>query len=151
MNISERNNISGSLVSIRNRNTYHLPRITHHLKFLVALVFLALAASVWGEIVVLQVAGTGIIVKTVPPSAKVYVDGAERGLTPLKLPKLRPGIHSLRIKKDYHEEFSRQIMVPADGCLEISVDLMPVVRASQPVYHPIETKTEIETIGDATN
>ncbi|GHV82892.1 hypothetical protein AGMMS50212_02320 [Spirochaetia bacterium] len=77
----------------------------------------------WGETTITQVAGSGILIKTIPPSAKVYIDGVERGYSPLSLSDVIPGIHKIKLTKDYYNNYEKEIVMQRDSRLEVSVDL----------------------------
>jgi hypothetical protein len=47
-----------------------------------------------------EVEGTGLYIETTPSKARVYIDGIERGLTPLTLGYLTRGEYYIRISKD---------------------------------------------------
>ncbi|GHT48920.1 hypothetical protein FACS1894102_2800 [Spirochaetia bacterium] len=96
--------------------------------FLVFLVFSMIAVqAVFCENTVVEKDGTGIIVKTIPPKAKVYIDGAYRGLTPFNLSLIKSGKHTVKIKKDFFDTYTIDVIVPSDGCVEINVDLIHTV------------------------
>jgi TonB family protein len=42
----------------------------------------------------------GLRIETDPPGAVVSVDGKEAGLSPVALPKVRPGVHMVRVSRD---------------------------------------------------
>ncbi|MDR2842207.1 MAG: PEGA domain-containing protein [Spirochaetaceae bacterium] len=100
----------------------HLPRAIS-VSFFLAILAGIFTTYVFGETTILQIEGKGILVKTVPPNAKVYIDGALRGYTPLKIGNILPGPHILTIKKTFFEDFRLEIIVPQDGCISISCDL----------------------------
>jgi len=53
-----------------------------------------------------EVSGIGLEIYTNPSRARVYIDGADRGYTPLFINDLNPGIHSVRLVLDgYIERF----------------------------------------------
>ncbi|GMO26900.1 MAG: hypothetical protein Ta2F_02470 [Termitinemataceae bacterium] len=110
--------------------------------FLYTMWFLFFTFSVAAETQIVQVAGSGIIVKTIPSRSTVYVDGAKRGTTPLKMPQITSGVHTIKITKDFFTDYSVQVIVPQDGCLEISVDLEMDIRPLD--VKPAETVKKID-------
>lgn len=60
-------------------------------------------------------ATTGLTVASEPVGAAVYVDGDLKGETPLALPALAEGDHTVRLVKDGFLENSRLVSVPAGG------------------------------------
>lgn len=55
----------------------------------------------------------------------MFIDGIERGLSPLSLDGVIPGVHTFRVTKDWYNDWTAQITVPARGRLEIFIDLIP--------------------------
>jgi hypothetical protein len=64
-----------------------------------------------------------------PFDAEVYVDGQRAGTTPIRLPDLSPGIHTLSIRKNGYLEALRPIVVQDTSRQTVSVVLAP----SEPV------------------
>jgi hypothetical protein len=75
------------------------------------------------ETIIQQIDGRGVYVKTVPRGAKVFIDGIERGTSPLKIENIISGTHTILIKKDYYEDWERTISIAGGGRLFISIDL----------------------------
>src|SRR5207248_11746229 len=60
-----------------------------------------------------QLEGT-LVVNTNPPGARLFIDGVERGATPLTVP-LKPGPHSLEVRGDgapRSEEHTSELQSP---------------------------------------
>ncbi|MDR3355739.1 MAG: PEGA domain-containing protein [Spirochaetaceae bacterium] len=74
---------------------------------------------------IVETAGSGVLVESTPSAATVFVDGIERGLTPLTLGGASPGVHTLRVTKDWYVDWTARITVPARGRLELFIDLRP--------------------------
>jgi hypothetical protein len=55
----------------------------------------------------------------------VFIDGLERGRTPLFAGDLAPGTHTILITKDYYENWERRLSFPASGRLNLLIDLTP--------------------------
>jgi hypothetical protein len=75
------------------------------------------------ETIIKQIEGRGVYVKTVPRGAKVFIDGIERGRSPLKIENIISGTHTILIKKDYYEDWERKLSIAGGSQLYISVDL----------------------------
>jgi hypothetical protein len=75
------------------------------------------------ETIIKQDAGRGVYVKTVPRGAKVFIDGIERGVTPLTIENIVSGTHTILIKKDYYENWERKVSVAGGNRLYIAVDM----------------------------
>jgi hypothetical protein len=93
-----------------------------------------------GETIIKQDAGRGIYVKTVPRGAKVFIDGIERGVTPLTIENIVSGTHTILIKKDYYENWERKVSVAGGSRLYIAIDM---VRTEQSDINT--TNTSVQT------
>ncbi|MDR0669217.1 MAG: PEGA domain-containing protein [Treponema sp.] len=69
------------------------------------------------------VKGRGLLVRTKPAGARVYIDGIERGQTPLELPDLRSACYSIRVSKSGYEERELRVHVSGEGRLELDLEL----------------------------
>lgn len=110
--------------SVSYRNPFKpLSKVKRRFAFLcTALVtILPLAA----ETRIVETAGSGILIESTPARAKVFIDGIERGLTPLSLDGVIPGVHTFRAAKDWYNDWTARVTVPARGRLEIFIDLTP--------------------------
>jgi hypothetical protein len=70
-----------------------------------------------------EVEGAGLYVTSVPEGAKVFIDGVERGKTPLSLGALRNGEYSVRVSKEGYVERRFRVVIRAQSRIEVSVDL----------------------------
>ncbi|MDR2796427.1 MAG: PEGA domain-containing protein [Spirochaetaceae bacterium] len=88
---------------------------------------IALAAGLplGAETKIVETEGGGVFIESAPAAAKVFIDGMERGVTPLSLSGLSPGVHTLRVTKDWYNDWTARITVPARGRLEAFIDLSP--------------------------
>jgi hypothetical protein len=97
------------------------PRIVKFLMFPLLCFFLVpmplSAVDVYDEI-----EGSGLFIDSVPGTAKVYVDGVERGLTPLYL-SLQAGEYSIRLNKDGYVDRRINVTVRRGSRIELSLDL----------------------------
>ncbi|MGA1675904.1 MAG: SUMF1/EgtB/PvdO family nonheme iron enzyme [Pseudomonadales bacterium] len=63
--------------------------------------------------------GTGTLsVSSAPPGARVVIDGAPRGVTPLTI-NLRSGDHALLLKHPWHKDLTRTLTLEQDQALEL--------------------------------
>jgi hypothetical protein len=85
-----------------------------------ALLFLPL--SVWADTYD-EVEGTGLYVNSVPEGAKVFIDGVERGQTPLSLSTLRNGEYSVRVNKEGYVDRRFRVVIRTKSRIEVTVDL----------------------------
>ncbi|MCL2129550.1 MAG: PEGA domain-containing protein, partial [Treponema sp.] len=67
--------------------------------------------------------GRGLLIRSNPRGAKVYIDGIERGSTPLRLEDLRAGTYNVRLKKDGYGERSFQVNIKSGSVINISLEL----------------------------
>jgi hypothetical protein len=120
----------------------------------IAFFTLAVALPADAETKIIEVSGNGLSIKSMPPAAKVYIDGIERGITPLSLDNIKAGIHTLYLVKDWHKDWTAQITVPAQGRLEAAIDLVPAsgeitVNISVEGGAPPQSQDESENLGES--
>jgi hypothetical protein len=70
-----------------------------------------------------EIEGRGLSIRTNPIGAKVYVDGLERGLTPLNLEGLRPGEYVIRIEKEGYRVRRFKVRIRSESRLSLSLEL----------------------------
>ncbi|MCL1927322.1 MAG: PEGA domain-containing protein [Treponema sp.] len=88
------------------------------LLFLLYFVFLSFAVDRYEE-----VPGSGLFIESVPSGAKVFIDGAERGLTPYSNSSLNSGEYNIRINKEGYKDRRFRVVIRRGSRVEISVDL----------------------------
>ncbi|OPX63115.1 MULTISPECIES: PEGA domain-containing protein [unclassified Methanoregula] len=72
-------------------------------------------------------AATGILsVTTTPAGAYVFIDGAQRGVTPATISGLAPGDHTLLLKMDGYKDLTTTITIIAGQTQPFSSGLVPV-------------------------
>ena len=69
----------------------------------------------------------GLVVKTTPTGAMIYVDGKLRGATPITLSGLRSGGHQLKIGKEGYKEFVQRVTVIPYATESVHWKLDPVI------------------------
>ncbi|MDR2021558.1 MAG: PEGA domain-containing protein [Treponema sp.] len=67
--------------------------------------------------------GQGLVIRTKPAGARVFIDGLERGLTPLTLDKFQRGEYHVRLVKEGYRERRFQITISASSRLLVSIEL----------------------------
>lgn len=67
-----------------------------------------------------------LVIRTTPPGARITIDGVPRGETPLALPEMPCGTHSLRAERDGYAELSRDVTVRPSTTRNLHWDLAPV-------------------------
>jgi len=72
-----------------------------------------------------EISGSGLFVNTVPTGAKVFIDGVERGTTPLILPSVKEGVYRLRITKEGYEDRRIRVVIRKDSRVEVTLDMEP--------------------------
>ncbi len=78
-------------------------------------------------------------VTTSPPGAAVFLDGVQKGISPVTIPGIVPGRHALFIKMDGYADYTEPITVQVGQTLMYSATLsLPGTAAATPA--PIRTK-----------
>jgi hypothetical protein len=67
--------------------------------------------------------GKGLVVRTNPAGVKVFIDGLERGLSPLTIESLPPGEHSVRLYKEGYNERQFNITIFNNSRLVVSIEM----------------------------
>ena len=88
------------------------------LVLLIGCVFFSFAVDSYEE-----VPGSGLFIDSVPSGAKVFIDGAERGLTPYNNSSIRNGEYNIRINKEGYIDRRFRVVIRRGSRVEISVDL----------------------------
>jgi hypothetical protein len=70
-----------------------------------------------------ELEGQGLYIRTHPAGAKVYIDGLERGSSPLSLEGLRPGEYSVRIEKEGYRHRRFKVRVRQGSRLFLNLEL----------------------------
>jgi hypothetical protein len=68
--------------------------------------------------------GGAIVITSNPPGANVYLDGQSSGTTPLTIPNVNPGTHTILLTMQGYSDTSRTVEVTAGSQNQISVDLV---------------------------
>jgi hypothetical protein len=71
--------------------------------------------------------GRGLVIRSDPSHAQVYIDGIERGYTPLTLGNLAKGDYGIRIRKEGYEDRRIRVKVKENSRLTVSLDLDKVM------------------------
>ena len=74
-----------------------------------------------------EIEGRGLLLRSYPTLAKVFIDGIERGRTPLRLEELRAGTYFIRIQKEGYSERRFRLSVRTGSLMEVSVELKEAV------------------------
>ena len=67
--------------------------------------------------------GRGLVVRSNPSGARVFIDGIERGRTPLRLENLRPGRYFVRLERDGYVERRFRVTVRQGSVTDVSLEL----------------------------
>jgi hypothetical protein len=100
-----------------------------HRKKLAPALFLILlcitAAPVFGDPgdSIEEIAGKGLVIRSVPARARVFIDGIERGLTPMTFETLPRGEHRIRLEKEGFVERRIWVTLRENSRLEVSITL----------------------------
>jgi hypothetical protein len=71
--------------------------------------------------------GRGLVIRSNPQGAKVYIDGIERGTSPLRLETIPPGHYFVRLEKDGYVERRFRVTIRSGSLLEVSIALQEAV------------------------
>ena len=71
--------------------------------------------------------GRGLVVRSNPIGAKVYIDGIERGKTPLHLEDLRAGTYFVRLEKEGYSERRFRVSVRNGSVVDVYLELKETV------------------------
>jgi hypothetical protein len=77
-----------------------------------------------------------LTVSSDPEGAKVYLDGQMIGMTPLTVPDVSAGDHTLLITLDGYTDFSQAITITGEG-VTVSVPLVPSVQTGRAGLSPL--------------
>jgi len=67
--------------------------------------------------------GRGLVIRSNPSVAKVYIDGIDRGYTPLQLDTIRPGRYFVRLQKDGYSDRFFRVTVVSGSVVNVSIEL----------------------------
>jgi hypothetical protein len=70
-----------------------------------------------------ELEGRGLLVRTRPAGARVFIDGLERGLSPLSLDTLVSGAYRVRLLKEGYEEREFSVHILTGSRLNVSIEL----------------------------
>jgi hypothetical protein len=70
-----------------------------------------------------EVEGRGLLIRSNPAGAKVFIDGAERGLSPLSLNTMISGEHEILLTREGYRDRRLKAIVPAAGRLVVSLKM----------------------------
>ena len=124
----------------------------------VTLAFILLFAAVpaaMGDIVE-EVEGRGLIIRSEPSRATVYINGIERGLTPFTFETITPGEYGIRLTKDGYGERWIWVSVREGSRLEVTLNLEAILgiltldiqrKAGSPPPERLPLKPEITVDG----
>jgi hypothetical protein len=70
-----------------------------------------------------EVEGTGLFINSDPSGAKVFIDGVDRGTTPLSINSIRTGEYNIRINKEGYVDRRFKVTIHQNSRVEVSVDL----------------------------
>jgi len=104
-----------------------------------------------------ETAGRGLLIRTNPPGAHVFIDGVERGLTPAAFENLRQGEYNIVIIKDGYKERRFNAALLNGSRLEVSIEMEEIrgfalitvyKEEGSPVYLSFEPHITVDTSGE---
>jgi hypothetical protein len=134
---------------------YRIARVT-------ALVFALLTATTHAAVgdIIEEVEGRGLIVRSEPSRATVYINGIERGLTPFTFETIDPGEYGIRLTKDGYRERWIWAHVRENSRLEVTLNLEEILgtltldiqrKAGSPPPDRLALRPEIIVDGEVKN
>jgi hypothetical protein len=70
-----------------------------------------------------EVEGRGLLIRTSPTGARVFVDGVERGQTPFAMDNIRSGDYRIRLIKDGYRERRFMVTISSESRMVVSIEL----------------------------
>lgn len=67
-----------------------------------------------------------ISVVSIPREVEVYLDGIQKGITPVTLKNIEPGVYRLTLQKEGYEYWDKDIEISAQSAFEVVVNLSPL-------------------------
>ncbi|MDR1249254.1 MAG: PEGA domain-containing protein [Treponema sp.] len=126
---------------------------------LIFILLFAAAPAVMGDVIE-EVEGEGLIIRSEPSRAMVYINGIERGLTPFAFETIPPGEYNVKVVKDGYGERWIWARVREDSRLEITLNLEAVLgiltldiqrKAGSPPPEELALRPEIIVDGESKN
>jgi hypothetical protein len=126
---------------------------------LVVILLFAAASAALADIVE-EVEGRGLVVRSEPSRATVYINGIERGLTPFIFDTIAPGEYGIRLTKDGYGERWIWVSVRANSRLEVTLNLEAILgiltvdiqrKAGSPPSDRLALRPEIIVDGELQN
>jgi hypothetical protein len=126
---------------------------------MVILLWCAVAQPVRGDILE-EVEGRGLIVRSEPSRATVYINGIERGLTPFVFETIPPGEYGIRLVKDGYGERWIWVSVRENSRLEVTLTMEAILgiltldiqrKAGSPPPDRLALRPEIAVDGEIKN
>ena len=71
--------------------------------------------------------GRGLLIRSNPVGAEVYIDGINRGYTPLRVEDIRPGNYVVRLRKDGFSERRFRLSARAGSMVSVSIELKQAI------------------------
>jgi hypothetical protein len=68
-----------------------------------------------------------LAISSTPPGSEIYLDGAYRGITPLTIPDVQIGSHTLEVRNPEYTSWSTSIEIQAGSNVSLNAALVPVV------------------------
>jgi hypothetical protein len=126
---------------------------------LVLILLFAAAPVAMGDIVE-EVEGRGLLVRSEPSRATVFINGIERGLTPFIFETIPPGEYGIRLAKEGYGERWIWVSVRENSRLEVTLNMEAILgilsldiqrKAGSPPPEKLALKPEITVDGESKN
>jgi hypothetical protein len=83
-----------------------------------------------------------LAISSTPPGSEIYLDGAYRGITPLTIPDVQIGSHTLEVRNPEYTSWSTSVDIQAGSNVSLNATLVPV---AVPTTIPTTVPTAIPT------
>jgi hypothetical protein len=70
-----------------------------------------------------EMEGRGLLIRTSPAGARVFIDGVERGQTPFAMDNIRSGDYRIRLIKDGYRERRFMVTISSESRMVVSIEL----------------------------
>lgn len=71
--------------------------------------------------------GRGLVIRSSPTGARVFIDGIERGRTPLHLNNLHPGRYFVRLQREGNVDRTFMVTIRTGSVVDVSLQMRPAV------------------------
>lgn len=83
-----------------------------------------------------------LVVNTNPSGAYVFLDNLFKGITPLTLPSVQPGQHTLIVRMNDYSDATRPVTITGGNTTDMIIEMVPIAQPTkEPTQTPLPTQT----------